>query len=104
VTAEHGFSVRWKDAEGAVFGCICPEEFDHDGKCPNPLRTKKEAKCPPCSQDWHHEYPCKAYLSKGFTIASTQCDTCGFDSAEHQLTDHQRAIMVDARAYRRSQH
>lgn len=83
--------------ESGERGCVCPEDFDHDGKCQNSLRGKKEAKCPPCSQGWHHPYPCDRYVEKGFKIASTQCDRCGWDSAEHPMTEAMRALQVDAR-------
>lgn len=82
VIADHGYTtVIHRDGPR---GCICPEEFDHGGKCQNGLRDKKQTKCIPCSQDWHWPWACQAYVSKGITVHSTQCATCGWDSGEHR--------------------
>lgn len=81
-------------------GCLCPEEFDHDGKCQNGLRGDKYAKCQPCSADWHHPWPCQMFKSKGVLTLTTACDTCGWDSAEHPLSEELRALQIDARIKR----
>lgn len=45
--------------------------------------------CQPCSQKWHHPWPCPEYQTKGYPIYTTQCDRCGWDSSEHPLTEEQ---------------
>ena len=90
--ADHGYS------QGMVtdpkLACICPEEFEHDGPCKNRVRPK-HAKCPPCSSGWHFDGPCGEYVRKGGHVAvhSTQCDRCGWDSAEHVLPERLRRFM-----------
>ncbi len=81
-------------------GCICPEELEHDGKCQNGLRDPKAAKCPPCSQGWHFDGPCKEFKAKGGSgpMYSTQCDLCGWDLGEHPLTESQRALIWQRRS------
>lgn len=78
-------------------GCICPEEFDHDGKCQNSLESSKHAKCKPCSSGWHFAKSCNRYVTKDYKTVSTQCDRCGWDSSEHPLTEGMKAIQLDAR-------
>lgn len=94
--AERGYT-KADGAKDRPRGCLCPEEFDHGGKCQNGLRGDKYAKCQPCSNDWHHPWPCGAFKSKGYLTLTTACDTCGWDSAEHPLTDEQRAMVIDSR-------
>lgn len=84
---ERGYTRVWHEAPGAIRGCVCPEDFEHDGKCQNALRGKKEAKCQPCSQGWHFDFPCERYVTKSMTIHVTQCNRCGWDSAEHVSID-----------------
>lgn len=99
---QRGYTRALTDFAGGK-GCVCPEEFEHDGKCPNGLRERDSAKCAPCSSGWHLPYPCNEFVpkSKGQTIFSTQCARCGWDSIEHPLPDDLRALEVPLR---RSQH
>jgi hypothetical protein len=94
---ERGYTRADHASKELARGCECPEDFDHDGKCQNALRTKNSYKCPPCASGWHHPYPCEEYESKGLLTLNTQCDHCGWDSAEHPVSERHRALMVDAR-------
>lgn len=90
--ADHGYT-RIMHADSALAqACICPEDFEHDGRCQNRVRAK-HVKCPPCSHGWHFEGPCSRYKEKGHLVHSTVCDTCGWDSAEHRLSESQRRFM-----------
>lgn len=93
---EYGYTKRMHK-ERQYTGCQCPEDFEHDGKCQNALRTKDSFKCAPCSQGWHHPYPCTEYVPKGFKTLTFQCDRCGWDSAEHVVTEEGRAMVIDSR-------
>jgi hypothetical protein len=93
--AERGYGkAMHKDA--TLDQCQCPEEFEHDGKCPNRTRERKAYKCQPCSSGWHHPFSCQQYVSKGYLTLNTQCDRCGWDSSEHPITERQRELVIDA--------
>lgn len=83
--------------KSAPRGCQCPEDFDHDGKCQNALSERKAYKCAPCSSGWHLDTGCVKYVPKGFKTLTTQCDRCGWDSADHVLTDEMRALQTPLR-------
>ena len=97
---ERGYTRRLHETIDSIRGCICPEEFEHDGKCQNALRDKKQMKCQPCSQGWHYPYPCSGFVSKGYLNLSTQCERCGWDSGDHPLTEERRALLIDSRTRR----
>jgi len=84
-------------------GCGCREEFEHDGSCQNALREKKSALCQPCSQGWHHPYPCPEYVPKTPRHLTFQCDRCGWDSAEHAATEEQMQRFLSSKTWEERQ-
>lgn len=91
---ERGFTGGHGGAE-----CHCDEDFEHGGPCHNTIRGKDYWKCQPCSVGWHFPFPCPGYLSPGLPTLTTQCQTCGWDSANHPFKE---GLVVDARLPRRN--
>lgn len=97
--ANRGYTKRLHTDPKAPRGCVCPEEFEHDGKCQNALSGPKNAKCKPCSAGWHFDGACgQKFQLKPFGNPSTQCDRCGWDLADHPLTERERALIWQRRS------